>query len=254
MFLFFFFFLKPTWSLVRHIQLNTTEDQTQKTKKSWKRKHWHNTEFHFFFFFSKQNCNIMTDVRKNCSRRTVAELYQKKIDRARSNHKKRGEEKIQDTTMQHNPNILLLLTLLLLLDPLKNTLYTLVRWRLRKQKMTHDQMPKTRSDKYMKGRVNNIILWTHKWTYKKEKQRVTKILVILSGVCWCVSVFFYFIFFLFFFYLLAHDTQASTMARSGCRRSALSDAFSCLDPLRHSRLAQRSAKDRRHQSQPTVCA
>ena len=52
-------------------------------------------------------------------------------------------------------------------------------------------MPTTRSDKYMKLRVNNIILWTHKWTHKKEKQRVTKILVILSGVCWCVSGFFF---------------------------------------------------------------
>ena len=47
-------------------------------------------------------------------------------------------------------------------------------------------MPKTRSDKYMKWRVNNKILWTHKLTYKREKQRVTKILVILSGVCWCL--------------------------------------------------------------------
>ena len=64
---------------------------------------------------------------------------------------------------------------------------------------------------------------------------------------------FFFIFY-FLFLFLSHDTQASTMARSGCRSSALSDAFSCLDPLRQSRLARRSAKDRRHRSQPTVCA
>ena len=69
-------------------------------------------------------------------------------------------------------------------------------------------MPKTRSDKHMKWRVNNKILWTHKWTYKKEKQRVTKILVILSGVCWCVSVFFFFFFF-FFFCLFVSSRHAS---------------------------------------------
>ena len=76
---------------------------------------------------------------------------------------------------------------------------------------------------------------------QKREKRVTKNHVILYGVCWCVWVFYLLFIYLFFFYFfLAHDAQASTMARSGCRSSALFHAFSRLDPLRHSRLARRS--------------
>ena len=112
------------------------------------------------------------------------------------------------------------------------------------------QETKTDMTKYRRLKVPNTCTcrreeanmedWTWIWNHGEETKNDQTFLLsylVYAGVN--VFLFFFNVFFLFFFFcfiLGAYDTHASAMVRSGCRSSGLSKAFSCLDPLRHSRL------------------